>query len=83
MNDLLDAVALIDSRYVLIVLLLALDIWAIGMTLASEASRKEKFLWSAIVIMCPIIGCLFWFSLGPKPDVLGSVASSSGQDEAS
>ena len=39
-------------------------VWPVTNALASEASRKEKFLWSAIVILCPIIGCLFWFSLG-------------------
>ena len=83
MTDLLDSLSRIDTRIVLIALLLVLDIWAIGMTLASPASRREKVLWSAIVMLCPIIGCLFWFSLGPKPDLLGSVDSSSRPDEAS
>lgn len=72
MNELLDAITRIDTRVVLVVALLVLDIWAIGMTLASNASRKEKVLWSGIVILCPIFGCLFWFSLGPKPDLIGT-----------
>jgi hypothetical protein len=61
-NELLDAITRIDTRVVLVVALLVLDIWAIGMTLASDASRKEN----------PIFGCLFWFSLGPKPDLIGT-----------
>ncbi|MEJ2310782.1 MAG: PLDc N-terminal domain-containing protein [Gemmatimonadales bacterium] len=72
MSELLDAIAGIDTRVVLVAALLVLDVWAIGMTLASDASRKEKVLWSGIVILCPIIGCLFWFSLGPKPNLIGT-----------
>jgi hypothetical protein len=71
-SELLDAIAGIDTRVVLVAALLVLDLWAIGMTLASDASRKEKVLWSGIVILCPIIGCLFWFSLGPKPNLIGT-----------
>jgi hypothetical protein len=71
-SELLDAIAGIDTRVVLVAALLVLDVWAIGMTLASDASRKEKVLWSGIVILCPIIGCLFWFSLGPKPNLIGT-----------
>jgi hypothetical protein len=71
-SELLDAIAGVDTRVVLVAALLVLDVWAIGMTLASDASRKEKVLWSGIVILCPIIGCLFWFSLGPKPNLIGT-----------
>jgi hypothetical protein len=73
MSKLTDLAASIDTRVALVFLLLAIDIWVIGMTLASNGSRREKVLWSAIVILCPIIGCLFWFSLGPKPDLIGGV----------
>lgn len=78
MSDLLYAVSGLDTRIVLVAALVVLDVWAIGMTLASRASRKEKVLWSGIVLLCPIIGCLFWFSLGPKPDLIGPPGPSSG-----
>ena len=78
MNRLTAFAASIDTRWALVVFLLAIDIWVIGMTVASNGSRREKVLWSAIVILCPIIGALFWFSLGPKPDLLGE-----GRDRAS
>lgn len=75
MIDLLEALTRIDPRIVLIAALLVLDVWAIGMTLASGASRREKVLWSGIVLLCPIFGCLFWFSLGPKPNLVGAGSS--------
>lgn len=83
MTDLLDAASRIDARIVLVAALLVLDIWAIGMTVSSSASRKEKALWSVVVLLCPIIGCLFWFSLGPKPNLIGRVDSSVRSGEAS
>lgn len=82
MSDLLDAASRIDARIVLVAALLVLDIWAIGMTLSSSASRREKTLWSVVVLLCPIIGCLFWFSLGPKPDLIGRTTPSTGSGEA-
>ena len=82
MNELLEAITRIDTRVVLVAALLVLDIWAIGMTIASGAGVKEKVLWSGIVILCPIFGCLFWFSLGPKPNLIGTSASSVGHREA-
>lgn len=82
MNRLIELAASIDTRVALVLLLLAIDIWVIGMTLASSGSRREKVLWSAIVVLCPIFGCLFWFSLGPKPDMIGrSKAQMSKQRE--
>jgi hypothetical protein len=46
------------------------------MALTSNGSRREKVLWSVIVLLCPIIGCLFWFSLGPKPNLIRSAEDS-------
>lgn len=66
MNDLVDIAARIDLRWVLAALLLALDIWAIALVLLSTAARREKVLWTTVIVLCPIVGCLFWFVLGPK-----------------
>jgi hypothetical protein len=66
MNELLDVAARIDTRWVLVALLVALDVWAITLVVLSTASRREKVLWSSVLVLCPIVGCLFWFVLGPK-----------------
>jgi hypothetical protein len=66
MSGILDFAASIDPRIILAVLLGLLDAWAIGEVWLSTSDRRDKWLWSGIVLVCPIIGCLFWFVLGPK-----------------
>jgi hypothetical protein len=66
MNELLEVAARIDTRWVLVALLVALDVWAITLVVLSSASLREKVLWSSVLVLCPIVGCLFWFVLGPK-----------------
>ncbi len=67
MNEILEWVIGLDSRWVLAVLLAVLDGWAIGMIYRARPTRRVGLLWSAIIIMAPIIGLLFWYALGPKP----------------
>ena len=67
MNAVLQFVIGWDSRWVLAVLLAVLDAWAIGMIVRARPGRRVGLLWSAIIILCPIIGLLFWYALGPKP----------------
>ena len=67
MRGLAAAAAAIDSRWVLLALLLALDLWAITLVIASDAARREKLLWTLVLLLCPIIGCLLWYVFGPKP----------------
>ncbi|MGH7540780.1 MAG: PLDc N-terminal domain-containing protein [Gemmatimonadota bacterium] len=66
MRVLAGAAAAIDHRWVLVILLAALDIWSITFVVLSGAGRREKVLWSGVILLCPIVGCLFWFVLGPK-----------------
>lgn len=67
MRTLLAEATLIDSRWLLVGLLAVLDAWAIGFIVASRARRREKLLWCAVVILCPIVGCTLWYVLGPMP----------------
>ena len=67
MNEILDFVVGLDSRWVLAGLLVVLDAWAIGMIVRARPALKVGILWSGIIILCPIIGLLFWYALGPKP----------------
>lgn len=70
MKELATSLGAIDSRWLLLAFLLALDVWAIGLVVASRASRKEKVLWTVVLLLCPIVGCLLWYVLGPKPWLL-------------
>lgn len=67
MNGIVEFVVGLDSRWVLAGLLVVLDAWAIGMIVRARPSPRVGLLWSAIIILCPIIGLLFWYALGPKP----------------
>ncbi|MFW6084439.1 MAG: PLDc N-terminal domain-containing protein [Gemmatimonadota bacterium] len=64
----LDWILALDTRWVLAVLLLILDAWSIWLILAARPSRREAVLWSGVVLLVPVFGCLFWYSLGPKPE---------------
>lgn len=64
-----DTLLSIDTRWVLVALLLVLDLWAISLIVRARPPWREALLWSAIILLCPIIGCLFWYVLGPKPDL--------------
>jgi hypothetical protein len=67
MREILEFVVGLDSRWVLAGLLIVLDAWAIGLISRAKPGRKVGLLWSAIIVLCPIIGLLFWYALGPKP----------------
>ena len=66
MNGILDFAASIDLRWALFGFLAVLDAWAIGEVWLSRERLREKWLWTGVVLVCPIIGCCFWFALGPK-----------------
>jgi hypothetical protein len=59
--------ARIDTRWLLVLLVVVLDVWSAGLALRSRASRRERLLWAAVIVLCPIIGLMIWFVLGPKP----------------
>lgn len=67
MNEVLAFIDAIDMRWFLVFCLVVLDAWSIGLILKSRAPRRDTIWWSVIVVLCPIVGCLFWYTLGPKP----------------
>jgi hypothetical protein len=75
-NSLVESILALDTRIMLIVFLLVLDGWAIWLIVRARPSRKEAVLWSAIVLLCPIVGCLLWYALGPKP--VSGISASGG-----
>ena len=66
MNAILDFAAAIDQLWLLIFLLGLLNAWAIGEVWLSRAALRDRWLWTGILLVCPIIGSCFWFALGPK-----------------
>ena len=66
----LDFINGLDARVLLVVLLIVLDVWCMMLLWRSPADRREKWLWTGVIVLCPIVGCLFWYVLGPKPDLL-------------
>ena len=70
MDPLLDAAARLDTRWVLAGTLALLDLWCIGLLLRSDGSLRSKLLWAGVILLCPIVGCVLWYVLGPKPDLL-------------
>jgi hypothetical protein len=70
--------ARIDHRWLLVVLVAAVDAWAVQLLLRSKASLRDRILWTIVVLACPVIGCLFWFVLGPKPRIAGGAGEPDG-----
>jgi hypothetical protein len=71
MSEVLEFIAGVDSRLLLAAFVLMLDAWCIGLLWRSPADLREKWLWSGVIVLCPIVGLLFWFVLGPKPVMRG------------
>lgn len=67
MSAILDVAEAVDMRLALLVYLVALDVWVLSLLVRSEGSRREKALWSAVVLLCPVVGCVLWYVLGPTP----------------
>jgi hypothetical protein len=63
----IDWILALDTRWVLTLLLLVLDTWSIWLIFRARPAAREAVLWSGIVLLVPVFGCLFWYALGPKP----------------
>lgn len=70
MDDLMTQIVTVDTRILLGIFLAAIDLWCILLIATSPSGRREKVLWSGIVVLCPILGCILWFVLGPKPNLV-------------
>ena len=46
--------------------ILLLDIWALYNVWTGGASAGSKIIWSAIILILPVIGLLLWFFFGPR-----------------
>ncbi|MCP5397188.1 MAG: PLDc N-terminal domain-containing protein [Sphingomonadaceae bacterium] len=52
--------------YILGIVVLLLDIWAVMNIFGSSASALAKVLWTIGIIALPVVGFIAWFLVGPK-----------------
>lgn len=53
-------------EFILGIIILVLDIWAIMSVLGSGAGTAQKILWTLGIIIFPVIGFIVWYFAGPK-----------------
>ena len=52
---------------------LILDIWAIYKIVTSGASGLSKILWSLLILILPVLGFIIWLIAGPKGPAANTV----------
>ena len=50
---------------ILSLIILIADIWAIVKTFQAPIAGDRKFLWSALILLLPVIGLVIWLLAGP------------------
>ena len=48
------------------ILIFVADIWAILQVFQSEESNGSKVLWTALILLLPLIGLIIWYFAGPR-----------------
>jgi len=47
-------------------IVLVADIWAIVQVFQSRESNGTKVLWTALIIVLPVVGLIIWYFAGPR-----------------
>ncbi|MET1078112.1 MAG: PLDc N-terminal domain-containing protein [Pseudomonas sp.] len=55
--------------YLLGLIILALDIWAILNVIKSNAETVMKIVWILLILILPVLGLIIWAVAGPRGDV--------------
>lgn len=53
-------------EFILGIVILVLDIWAIVSVFGSGASLPQKLLWTLGIVVFPVIGFIVWYLAGPR-----------------
>ena len=53
-------------EFILGLIVLVLDIWAIIQIIGSGASTGAKILWVLLILILPVLGFIIWFFAGPR-----------------
>lgn len=55
--------------YLIGLVILALDIWAIINVIKSNAETGIKILWILLIALLPVLGLIIWALMGPRGNV--------------
>ena len=47
-------------------LVLVADLWAVVQVFQSRESTGTKVLWTALIVVLPILGLIIWYFAGPR-----------------
>jgi hypothetical protein len=47
-------------------LVLVADIWAVVQVFQSRESTGTKVLWTALIVVLPVLGLIIWYFAGPR-----------------
>ncbi len=47
---------------------LVADVWAILNVFQSRTSTGGKVIWTALILVMPVLGVIIWFFAGPRPN---------------
>jgi len=53
-------------EFIIGIIILIADIWAIINIIQANTSTGAKILWSLLILILPVIGLLIWFFAGPR-----------------
>lgn len=54
---------------VLVLIIMALDIWAIINVVQSSVGAGPKVLWVLLILLLPVLGLIIWAIAGPRGSV--------------
>ena len=55
-----------SRAWLLSILVLALQLWAVYNVWSSSAEVGPKILWTLVLILLPLLGLIIWWAAGPK-----------------
>lgn len=53
-------------EFLLSLIILILDIWALINVIQSRASGLAKLVWFLVIVFLPVLGLIIWFFAGPR-----------------
>ena len=59
-------------EFLLGIVILILDIWAIYSVLTSGVSTVSKLLWTIGILVFPVVGFIVWILAGPKGNAIAT-----------
>jgi len=53
-------------EFILGIIVLILDIWALVSIIGSAATTGSKVLWILLILILPVVGFIIWYFAGPR-----------------